>query len=143
MATDFFGYNRNIGSSNELASSEYATLSINGKVNLCQSVRVDYGQDVKPIYEVGNPSVYFVTGHAQGTISFGRIAGGGSFWSNLKNSQCGQIGMVSLNSEGKGCYGSGGKLNFDGAIITSVSLSINTGAIEINEEAQLRVASMT
>ncbi len=143
MATDFFGYNRKIGSSNELASSEYATLSVNGKVNLCQSVDVQYQQDTKPIYEVGNPSVYFVTGHAQGSIRFGRIAGSGSFWANLKNSNCGQISKVSINSDGGGCYGAGGKLNFDGAIIRSVSLTINTGAIEIAEQADLIVASMS
>lgn len=143
MATDFFGYNRQIGSSNELASSEYAVLSVGGKMNLVQSVQATYQQEVKPIYEVGNASVHFVTGHAQGSIRFGRLASSGNFWANLRGTKCGKIDTVSITSEGSACYGGGGKLSFDGAIIQSVGLTIATSAIEINEDATLVVASMS
>ena len=143
MATDFFGYNRTIGSSSELASSEYAVLSIGSKVNLCQSVNASYQQEIKPVYEVGNASVHYIMGHAGGQIRFARLAGAGKFWSNLSSSNCGQISAVSINSNGSACYAGGGSLNFDGAAVQSVGLNISTGAIEISEEATIMVASMS
>ena len=136
MATDFFGYNRTIGSSSELASSEYAVLSIGSKVNLCQSVNASYQQEIKA-------SVHYIMGHAGGNITFARLAGAGKFWPNLASSNCGQTNAVSINSNGSACYAGGGSLNFDGAAVQRVSLTINTGAIEISEEATILVASMS
>jgi len=140
---DFFGYDRKIKSSNQLASSEYAALRIGGKVNLCQQVEVTYKQDVKPIYEVGNPSIFFVPGHASGTIRFGRLAGADSFFKQLRDKPCGKLTGVSISSEGAGtCSASSGSLSFDGAVIVQVGLSMSTQAIEITESADIVVASM-
>lgn len=143
MATDFFGYNREIGASNQLSSSEYAALTIGSKVNLCQNVTTAYQQEIRPLYEVGNPSIFFVPGHASGTVAFGRLAGEGGFFQNLRDSNCGQISPVSINSEGSVCFAGSGNLNFAGAMIQSVSLTISTGAIEIQEQATIMVASMS
>jgi hypothetical protein len=143
MAQDFFGYNRTVGSSNQLSSSEHATLTVGDSVSLCQSVNATYQQEIKPIYEVGNPSIFFVPGHASGTLSFARLAGDGGFFKNLKNKQCGKVDTVSINSENGTCFASSGTLSFDGAIIRSVSLTMNTGAIEITEQAEIVVASMS
>jgi hypothetical protein len=143
MAQDFFGYNRTVGSSNQLSSSEFAALTVGGRVTLCQGVDATYQQEVKPIYEVGNPSIYFVPGHAAGSITFTRLAGEGSFFSQLRDNNCGQINPVSINSSGSACFTGSGNLNFSGAVIRSVSLSMNTGAIEITERAELAVASMS
>lgn len=139
---DFFGINRTVGSSNQLSSSEYATLTVGGVVNLCQNVNTNYQQEVRPLYEVGNPSIYFIPGHASGTVSFSRLAGEGNFFANLRDTQCGQISPVSINSTGGGCFTGSGALNFSGAILQSVSLTISTGAIEITEQANILVASM-
>jgi hypothetical protein len=142
MAQDFFGYNRTVGSSNQLSSSEYAALTVGARVMLCQSVNAAYQQEIKPIYEVGNPSIYFVPGHAAGNVSFSRLAGEGGFFSQLRDNNCGQITPVSINSAGSACFAGSGNLNFSGAVIRSVSLTMNTGAIEITEQAELVVASM-
>jgi hypothetical protein len=143
MAQDFFGYNRTVGSSNQLSSSEFAALTVGGRVSLCQGVDASYQQEVKPIYEVGNPAIYFVPGHAAGSLSFTRLAGEGSFFSQLRDNNCGQVTPVSINSAGSACFAGSNNLNFDGAIIRSVSLSMNTSAIEITERAELAVASMS
>lgn len=143
MAQDFFGYNRTVGSSNQLSSSEYAALTVGGRVMLCQGVDASYRQEIRPIYEVGNPSIYFVPGHAAGSLDFRRLAGEGSFFSQLRDNNCGQITPVSINSSGSACFTGSGNLNFSGAIIESVSLTINTGAIEITESARLVIASMS
>lgn len=143
MAQDFFGYNRTVGSSNQLSSSEFAALTVGSRVMLCQSVNASYKQEVRPIYEVGNPSIFFVPGHASGNLSFSRLAGEGSFFSQLRDSNCGQVTPVSINSSGSACFTGSGALNFSGAIIVNVALTMNTGAIEITEQADLLVASMS
>lgn len=142
MAQDFFGYNRTVGASNQLSSSEYTSLTVGSLVMLCQNVNASYQQEVRPIYEVGNPTIYFVPGHASGSVSFSRLAGEGSFFQQLRDNNCGQITPVSINSSGSACFAGSGSLNFSGAVIRSVSLTMNTGAIEITEQADLVVASM-
>jgi hypothetical protein len=142
MAQDFFGYNRTVGSSKQLSSSEFASLTVGSRVMLCQSVQASYQQEIKPIYEIGNPSIYFVPGHASGSVTFSRLAGEGGFFTTLRGNQCGQINPVSINSSGSACFAQSGNLNFDGAVIRSVSLTMNTGAIEITEQAEILVASM-
>jgi hypothetical protein len=142
MAQDFFGYNRTVGASNQLSSSEFAALTVGQRIMLCQNVSASYQQDVRPIYEVGNPSIFFVPGHASGNISFGRLAGEGSFFAQLRGNDCGKITPVSINSAGSACFAGSGALNFSGAIIQSVSLTMSSGAVEISETANLLVASM-
>ena len=142
MATDFFGYNRTVGKNTDIASSEYAKLAIGSQVNLCQSVNVQYGQEVRPIYTVGSPNVYFVSGHAQGSIDFDRLAGKGGFWANLQNKQCGIITGLNVTSGAEGCYGAGGRIQFDGATIKAIGLRITAGAIEITESASIMIASL-
>jgi len=143
MAQDFFGYNRTVGSSKQLSSSEFAALTVGSRVMLCQSVNATYQQEIKPIYEVGNPAIYFVPGHASGNVTFSRLAGEGGFFAQLRGNNCGQINPVSINSSGSACFAQSGNLNFAGAVIRSVSLTMNTGAIEITEQAELVVASMS
>lgn len=142
MAQDFFGYNRTVGATNQLSSSEFTALTVGSQIMLCQNVTANYQQEIRPIYEVGNASIFFVPGHASGTVSFGRLAGEGSFFSQLRDNNCGQITPVSINSRGSACFSGSGQLSFSGAVIRSVSLSMSTGAIEITEQADLLVASM-
>lgn len=143
MAQDFFGYNRTVGSSNQLSSSEFAALTVGSRVMLCQSVNATYQQEVRPIYEVGNPSIFFVPGHASGTINFSRLASEGGFFAQLRENNCGQVTPVSINSSGGACFAGSGNLSFSGAVINSVSLTMNSGAVEITEQANLLVASMS
>ncbi len=143
MATDFFGYNRTVGSSNQLSSSEYAALTVGSQVMLCQNVSANYAQEVRPIYEVGNPSIFFVPGHASGSVQFGRLAGEGGFFKQLRDSNCGKITPVAINSQGSACFAGSGALNFSGAIIQQVSLTMSAGAVEIQESATLQVATMS
>lgn len=143
MATDFFGNNREIKSSNQLSSSEYAVLSVGGKVDLCQSVNISYGQQIRPIYEVGSPSVYYVTGHAEGAVGFGRLAGAGGLFSNVKGAACGRINAINLNIGGGPCFTGGGGVSFTGGFVENISLTMNAGAVEITEGASIRVATMS
>jgi hypothetical protein len=144
MATDFFGHNRIIKSEKQLSSSEYARISVGGRIDLAQNVTANYGQQIRPLFEIGAPSVFFVTGHAQGTVSVGRLVGKDGFFSNFKGTQCGRIEPVSITGGGGGpcAGGGGGTISFDGGIIESVSLQITAGQIEMTEGVVIRVASM-
>jgi hypothetical protein len=143
MAQDFFGYNRTVGSSNQLSSSEFAALTVGSRVMLCQNVTATYQQDVRPMYEVGNPSIFFVPGHASGTLQFGRLAGEGGFFKGIRDTNCGKVTPVAINSQGSACFTGSGALNFDGAIVQSVSLTMNSGDVTINESVNLQIASMS
>jgi hypothetical protein len=143
MAQDFFGYNRTVGASNQLSSSEFAALTVGSRVMLCQQVTASYQQEVRTIYEVGNPSIFFVPGHASGEVGFSRLAGEGSFFQQLRDNNCGQVTPVSINSEGSACFSGSGNLNFSGAVIRNVSLTMQASAVEITEQANLVVASMS
>lgn len=141
---DFFGHNRIVKSADQLASSEYAKISAGGRVDLGQNVTANYSQQIRPLFEIGAPSVFFITGHAQGTVSIGRLVGSAGFFANWSGTKCGQIDPVSISVEGGGpcAGGGGGSLNFDGGVIESVSLQITAGQIEMTEGVVIRVASM-
>jgi hypothetical protein len=99
---DFFGHNRTIRSSNQLASSEYARITVGSRVDLAQSVAANYAQQIRPIFEIGAPSIFFVSGHAQGTVNVGRLVGAGGFFSNFNAQNCGRIQPVSISGGGGG-----------------------------------------
>lgn len=141
---DFFGHNRTIKSSNQLASSEYARISVGSRVDLAQTVQANYAQQIRPIFEIGAPSIFFVAGHAQGSVNVGRLVGSGGFFSNFNASNCGRIQPVSISGGGGGVCtgGGGGTISFDGGMIESVSLTITAGQIEMTEGVNIRVASM-
>lgn len=145
MATDFFGHNRIVKSADQLSSSEYARISVNGRVDLAQNVSAQYTQQIRPLFEIGQPAVYFVTGHAQGTVTVGRLVGAGGFFQNFKGTQCGKISTLSISSAGGGACtgGGGGSVTFDGGIMEAVSLQITAGTIEMTEGVVIRVASMS
>jgi hypothetical protein len=141
---DFFGHNRTIKSSNQLASSEYARINVGSRVDLAQSVAANYAQQIRPIFEIGAPSIFFVAGHAQGTVNVGRLVGAGGFFSNFNAQNCGRIQPVSISGGGGGvCAAGGGTVTFDGGMIESVSLNITAGQIEMTEGVAIRVASMS
>lgn len=141
---DFFGHNRTIKSSNQLASSEYARISVGSRVDLAQSVTANYSQQIRPIFEIGAPSIFFVAGHAQGSVNVGRLVGSGGFFSNFNARNCGRVQPVSISGGGGGVCtgGGGGTISFDGGMIETVSLTITAGQIEMTEGVNIRVASM-
>jgi len=145
--TDFFGYQKEVKSTNQLASSEFALFTAGTAQSLVQSVNASYTQDVRPIYEVGSPSIYWVSGHSSGEVSASRLVGINGFLSGLRNvgAACGRITPVQIQLSGGGaCYASAsGGLTFDGAIVVGVTFGLSSGNIEITEGFNMRVANMT
>ncbi len=140
---DIFTYNRTARSSGEVASSEFAVISMGGKQSLVQSVQANYGQTIETVTQIGDVNVYWMPGRAQGAVSCSKLVGSGGFLSGWRGTECGKITPMSVNVSGGRCGFTGsGSLTFDGGIIENVSISLNSQQLQISESAQIRVASM-
>ena len=149
MATDYFGYNREIQPNGAIVSSEYATLDLGGRMALVQTVSANYAQQVNAKFEIGTPTLYWVTGQPQGDITFRRCVGKGGFLSAFAtmSNACGKVLGVSIGLDGSGACStvsnSGGKgIKFSGGVPVNVSVDITAGSMEVSEGGSMRAASM-
>jgi len=141
---DIFGHNRTARSAGEIASSEFAAISVGGQNALVQNFQANYTQQVDQIFEVGDTNIHFVPGRASGTINVTKLVGSGGFFSIWRGNTCGRITPVSVRVDGGKCGFTGSaRLNFDGGIIQSFSLSMNAQQLQIAESASILVASMS
>lgn len=149
MATDFFGYTRDVNPNGQLATSEWATLSLGSKMSLVQSASWSYQQTVNPKYEAGSAALYWAVGQPSGTIQFSRAVGKGGFLSNfgtLRNS-CGTLVNLSVGLDGTGGCPSaspGGKaIQFTGGVCQNITGSFQSGMLDVTEGATIMVATMS
>lgn len=149
-STDFFGYKRDIKPNGAVASSEYATLDLGGRMALVQTVTANYAQQVNAKFELGTPTLYWVTGQPQGDVTFRRLVGKGGFLSAFGAMQnaCGEVLAVSIGLDGTGgcstVQNSGGQgIKFSGGVPVGVSVDITAGTLEVSEGGSMRCASMT
>jgi hypothetical protein len=139
MAADIFGYNRTIKSNDQIVSSEFLTLTLGKKVSLLQSCNCTYQRDIQPVFVVGDSTVYFVHGHASGTLEASRLVGKDGILSSFKGVDCGKITPMSVNLGGEGScsVSGGGSVNFQGAMLRSVGFQTNAGQLQIAESASV------
>ena len=140
---DFFGYNRKTGATSTISTSEALTVSGLGGSDLVQSINLQYGQQIKTLFAVGNSNIYFVGGQAQGTLDFERLSACGSMFQGLGGSKCGVIGNVSLSGGGGGCLCAPGGVSLTDCMLENVSMRATAGQIEILEGGRVRFASMS
>ena len=143
MSTSIFNTKRETRSRGQVASSEYALVTIGKRTELGQSVNGTYTRQIQTIFEIGSPNVLWLAGHEQGTLNFSRLVGSRGFFSGWDVDQCGQITPVSINLGGGACVAAAsGGLSFGGPMIDSVNFSMQAGTLEITEGVNLRVATM-
>jgi hypothetical protein len=140
--SDIFGYNRTARSTGQIASSEFAVVTIGGIQSLVQNTQVNYGQDIRTIFEIGNPNIYWVPGHASGTVDCTSLVGPGGFFAGWKGGKCGAISPISISTSGGTCYTGNASLYFDGGIIARVSATLTAGTMEISQSVSVQVATM-
>ena len=141
---DIFGYKRTAQSGGQIASSEFAVIKVGKVVTLVQSVTVNYGQEIRTIFVVGDVNAYWVPGHAMGNIDVASLVGPGGFFAAWKGTKCGSIQPISITG-GKGTcgYSTGDStIRFDGGMLERVSLTIQQGQLEMAQSASVKVASM-
>lgn len=146
--TEFFGYERSGNPTAQIISSEFAIISLGGaQVSLAQSIDGIYQQEVRPVMSIGDPNIYWVTGHPQGTVQLQRLCGKTGFLSAFQGGRCGRIESVTVSAtRGQVCAdaaGGGGRATFTGGVIQQVGFSMKAGAAEIFESAVIKVASLS
>lgn len=141
---DIFNYNRSTKSSGQIASSEFAVVSMGGQQSLVQNVLVNYGQQVTPITQLGDVNIYLMGGRAQGTVNCTKLVGAGGFLDGWKNRDCGKITPMSVNLSGSRCgfVGRGG-LSFDSGLLQNVTITLSSEQLQISESATIAIASLS
>lgn len=142
---DVFSYDNNIKTSGQIASADFARVSVKaggGRNSLVQSVDVQYRQQIEEVTQVGSTQIYWLPGRPQGSISIGSLVGSEGFFTDWK-APCGRIDTASISVEGGRCdFGGSGSLFFSGAIVESLTANITTGRQTITQGAQVRTAGM-
>ena len=144
----FFGYNRTGSPIAQVVSSEFATVTVGGSVvSLIQSFSAQYQQDIRPLFAVGDPNLYFVTGHPQGTVQVMRASGKTGFLAAFRGGSCGRIDSITISAtQGQPCatgVSGAGRATFTGGIVASVGIAMQAGRVEIFESVDIRVAGMS
>jgi hypothetical protein len=145
---DILGYSRDVKPNGQIFSSEFATISIGGKMSLVQSVQGSYQQTVTPRFEVGSPTLYWLTGQPMGQVSISRLVGSGGFFTAfkaLKNS-CATLTPITIGLDGTGgctvAQQTGSGLFLDGAVVSSLGFGFSAGVLEVQESVQMQFASL-
>jgi hypothetical protein len=138
-----FNTNRTVKPTGQVASSEFALISIGGRTELGQSISGSYTRAIQTVHELGSPDVAWIAGHEQGSLSFQRLVGSKGFFHGWDSDACGLIRPVAINLGGGPCVASAsGGLRFGGAMVESISFDMQAGTLEIREGIQMRVATM-
>jgi len=140
---DLFGYTKSGNAIGQVASNEFATVNVGGKLALAQSVRVDYTQKIDEVRALGDSNIYWVPGRASGNIDISKLVGTGGFFSDWGVGACGAINGISVNLGGGACFSGGGNLSFTGAVAESFTLDMNSQQQTISESCKIRVASIS
>jgi hypothetical protein len=142
---DVFTYENNIKTSGQVASSDFARISVKkggGENSLVQSCEVRYGQQIEEVTQVGSTQIFWLPGRPQGTINIGTLVGSEGFFSDWA-APCGKIDTASIRVSGGACDFEGqGTLHFSGAVVEALTASITTGRQTISQSATVRVGSM-
>lgn len=146
--TDILGYKRDVRPNGQLFSSEFATISMGGRMALVQNVQASYGQTVTPMFEVGSPTLYWLTGQPMGQVQVGRLVGRGGFFDSFGSVEdsCGRLLGLKIGLDGTGgcsaAQAGGSGLSFDGGVVENLTASFSAGELQVQEGATIRVASM-
>ena len=145
--TDVFGYDNNIKTSGQVASADFARISVKadgGHNALVQSVEVTYKQQIEEVTQVGSTEIFWMPGRPQGTITMSSLVGNEGFFSDWSGAECGIIDTASIQIQGGKCNFEGqGSLQFTGAIIEQLTASITIQKQTITQGATLRCAGMS
>lgn len=141
---DIFGYNRTARSEGQIASSEFAVITVGRVQTLVQSVQVNYGQEIRTLFVVGDPNAYWVPGQAMGNVDVSALVGPSGFFGAWKGTKCGSIKPISITAGRGTCGFSTGDstIRFDGGMIERVSLNIQQGQLEMVQTVSIKVATL-
>lgn len=127
-----------------IASSQYAVITVGGNSELIQTVQGTYGRTVESYYEIGSTNVMWVPGSEEGTLGIGRLIGNAGFFSGWEGNECGIISPIAINLSGGPCVAQAkGGLQFQDAMVVSVSFTMQAASPGITEDIQLKVGTFS
>jgi hypothetical protein len=145
MSQDIFTYENRVSHQGEIASSEFAIVSIGAgstRNALVQSLTVQYNQQIEEVTQVGDSQIYWMPGRPSGEVNITTLVGTGGFFQGWQ-APCGLIGSASVGVQGGKCRFNGkGTLRFDGAVVQGVSVQISTQQQTISQSAIIKIASL-
>lgn len=138
-----FNTTRNVTNQGDMASSEYAAITVGSQISLGQNVSGTYGRQIQTVYELGRPEIYWISGHEQGQMSVARLVGKNGFFDAIASTQCGAINNLKIDLSSSTCSKGSGGLAFDGAMLESVTFGMQSGTLEISEGMSMRFQTLT
>ena len=141
---DIFGYDKPAKSSGQVASADFALVSVGSKNALVQSVEASYTQKIEEVTQVGDTQIYWLPGKPSGAVSISKLVGSGGFLSGWSLSDCGKISSANVKVNGGRCGFTGsGTLSFSGGVVETVSIRLGSQQQTIAETINMRVASLS
>lgn len=137
-----FNTTRNTTSQGDMASSEYAAITVGSQLSLGQNVHGTYTRQIQTIYELGRPEIYWIAGHEQGNLSVSRLVGKNGFFEAIGSEQCGAISNLKIDLTSGTCSKAKGGLSFDGAMLEGITFSMQAGTLEITEGVTIRFQTL-
>lgn len=146
---DIFGYNTNVKSTGQIASADFASVTVGGTVAnseggaLVQSLSISYQQRLEEIMQVGSPQIHWLPGRPSGSVEISKLVGSGGFFKDWQG-ECGIITPVSVSVSGGECGFSGnGSLKVDLAIVERVQMQMDSSKQTIASSASIRIAGLS
>jgi len=143
MAPDIFGNTKEIKSPGAIITSEFATLTMNGRMALVQSVTANYARQLNTMFEAGASTVFYLQGASEGKIDANSAVGTDGFFKNFRNLGCGEVTNVNIDVNGNNCTKGQGGLSFNGALAEAFTTTFQAGPTAVTQGITLRVGSMT
>jgi hypothetical protein len=141
--SDIFGYAKNGTAIGQVASSEFVSINVGGKISLAQNVDAMYGQTITEVSNIGDSMIYWLPGKPKGTITVNKLVGAGGFLKDFAIGACGEMSGVSISANGGRCTTGSGAISMDGVIAEQVTIRVNSQDLTVAESLQARVASMS
>lgn len=146
---DIFGYAKPTTSHGQLASADFALVTVGKANSIVQDVQVQYAQKVEEVSQVGDSQIYWIPGKPQGNVSVSKLVGSGKFFADWELGQCGVIASASVSLSGggggnKGCSFQGkGTLSFAGGVVENFSVKLGAQQQTIAETISFKIASLS
>lgn len=144
MSQDIFGYDKGNQSYGGVTGPSFVKVMVGGKqLNFAQSVTLNYGRTVQPVYEIGSGSVWMQPGPAQGTLNINRVVGDGVFnYGQWPDGPCKTVD-ITISGDGSDCGGGNfGSVKCKQCMPANVGVTIQAGGVTVTDQVTYNVGSV-
>jgi hypothetical protein len=117
---------------------------------LVQNIAVNYQQNITRLWEVGSPQTFFFAGRTQGTIQMKKVVGGNGVsrefitkYGDVCEIRENHLTFLLIAACASGDLGGADNIKASGCVINSLTYSVASADMIINEEMSLLFALLT